>query len=304
MREATNQAGVFITQVGQSVGKCADWQYVFNSNWPSLAVAFEKTISVPYSNESTPGSIVIPHNLGFYPFTQAWMTVNGKLIYTFYGAPTNIGAGASYSAQTFSVSKNNIYPAWFFEADTNSSPQVDPFGNRTDFSQTAVIHVKCYNLDLTKVANYTAPTPATVKTPYDSSVGIKIVKQGRNIRSTDLRDFILHSRAQSPAVLSVQTQAQGIPDPNVAGNTLIAYTNPAGVVNWFFGWTYTNFGSIGSPDFRYVPIPVMPSNFAAGGSVSGTNTFQITVPNANGGGGTLVVLRDPLFAPNNVSVLW
>jgi hypothetical protein len=289
-----NNAGLFITQIGASVPTAADYQFVFNSNWPSLQVAYATTVTTPYTNNET--SLVIPHKLGFYPFTIAWLSINNKLLYSFFGAPANYTGGGSYSNTSYGVDKTNVYPKWQWNEDTNS---LDPFGNKLDGSLTASVAIKCYNIDLTQDANYTAPKPAPAKFPYDPTAGIKVAKAGKDIRSTNLNDFILHSRAQSPALLSVQTQDTGVADPNISGNTLIEYVNPANYIAWFFGFQRVT--TTGQD--RYVATPIQPGGVDVTGSrVSGLNTFVLTVPSSPGG--TMVVLRDPLFAAANVEVTY
>lgn len=294
----SNNAGLFISQIGASVPTAADHQFVFNSNWPSLQIAYQATVNVPYTNSNN--STVIPHNLGFYPFTLAWLSINGLLIYSFFTVAGNFTGGGSFSNTTFEVDKTNVYPKWQFADEELSG--LDPFGNQgnlIDGSLIAQVTIICYNLDLTQVATYPTPTPAVVKTPYDPTAGIKVVKEGKNIASTDLRDFILHSRAQSPALLSVLTQAQGITDPNITGNILIQYTNPAGYTSWFFGFQLVNING----NLRYAAIPIQASGYStSGANVLGQNTFQLSVPSTPGG--TMVVLRDPLFAPNNVQATY
>lgn len=57
-----------ICQPGFDVRTCPDWAYLFNSDWPSLAIAFEKTLT------STGAGQPVAHNLGFPPLAFAWLT--------------------------------------------------------------------------------------------------------------------------------------------------------------------------------------------------------------------------------------
>ena len=55
-------AGIIITQPGVDVKTAADYQMLFNSNWPSLQIAFEAVISL---NANASGQVA--HNLNFFP---------------------------------------------------------------------------------------------------------------------------------------------------------------------------------------------------------------------------------------------
>lgn len=313
---------VKISNPGFNAQTCADYQLAFNSSWPSLAIAFETTITFPYTgqnpnidNNALP--LPIPHNLGFPPFTQAWLTINGQYVYGFslssellqsvvvYVNPD--GFPIIYTSAVY-VDETNVYPIFGFALDENSGETLDCFGNKIDGSLIATLNIKCYNLDLTKQQDFTFVQPANVKQPYDPQYVFKIAKNGKSADSPDLRNFIVHSQAQSPAILSVETEASGVADPNIPGNTLISYTNPAGYSAWFFGWYYTR---MPNGNFAYGSVPIQPSGYnQLGASITDQNVFQLSVPGPGGTfldiapRGTLVVLRDPVFAPDNIFVTY
>lgn len=250
-------AGIIITQPGVDVKTAADYQMIFNSNWPSLQIAFEGIITVAgYSSGQ------IAHGLGFFPLTMAWFLVN------------NVSVGRFYGVTTFDI--NNVYI------------------NNSSNAGSVTVSIKCYNIDISKNVDYTLPLPPTYKAPYDSTYGIKVVKNGKNITSTDLRDFILHSRAQSPAVLSVVTETKGI----ITGNYVtIQYTNPATYTPWVLGFI-TPFGNKN-----------LYQCYAPGGNQAAPAFFQIGTKsviwtNGTGGAGTIVVLRDPLVISTKVQVIY
>lgn len=258
-----SEAGIIITQPGVDVSTAADYQMLFNSNWPSLQIAFEKVITVTAGNVSPP----IPHGLTFTPLTMTWFLVNGISVGRFYGVTT--------------FDSTNVY--------------IDNSLNTSD----VVASIKCYNLDITVNADYTNPLPPTFKLPYDPDYGIKIAKNGKNITSTDLRDFILHSRAQSPAVLHVGTVNQVYAtDPNFTG-TNIQYTNPAGYVPWVLG-----FASLTSNTSIYQAYP--PGNNQSFPAFVQIGATSYILPSSLGSGtftnGSLVVLRDPLLIPNTLRI--
>lgn len=260
---ATNSAGIRVTQIGVSDIYAADYQYVFNSDWPSLAIAFEANLSV------SAGSIgEVAHGLKFYPLTMAWFMVNGVSVGRFYGDTL--------------FDKENVY--------------IDNTLNSSD----VVASIKCYNLDISVPVDYTLPKFPLVSRPYDPTTGIKVTKHGKAMSSTDLRDYILHSRAQSPAVLSINTVNRIYPGSEFAGEH-IEYTNPANYTPWVLG-----FAMKGSDPTKYKAFP-------PGGNQSFPAFVQIgatsyILPANTGTGdltdGSLVVLRDPLIAPNTKEVIY
>lgn len=266
------QAGIIITQPGVDVKTAADYQMIFNSNWPSLQIAFESVTTIAGSTFNVP----ITHNLGFFAFTQVWNVTGG----------TN--NGRITTGITFDKNKVII----------------------NNYGSTSITYsIKCYNLDITSNKSYILPLAPTFKTPYDASFGIKVVKNGKNITSSDLRDFILHSRAQSPAILNVITTPTTT-TVNTTGSQFttyqIAFSNPAGYIPWAFG-----FASNDSVTFQIVspgPAQALPSfYFSYPAIVNGVQSNQVVLTSSNNGTGTtgiisLVVLRDPLILSKAVSV--
>lgn len=261
---ATNSAGIKITQAGISVPYAADYQYVFNSDWPSLAIAFDENIFVGAGSKGQ-----IAHNLGFYPLTMAWFSVGG------------ISVGRYYGITKFD--KNNVY--------------IDNSANSSDVT----VNVKCYNLDITIEKDYALPQFPTFKTPYDPSTGIKVSKYNKSINSTDLRDFILHSRAQSPAVLSVNSINKPYPNDPVFQGTHIQYTNPAGYTPWVLGYAaltsdtsiYQLYAPGGNQSFPAF-IQIGATSYILPASIYPTGLTP----------GSLVVLRDPLVVSNTKEVTY
>lgn len=260
LQVATN-AGIRITQPGVSVPYAADYQYVFNSDWPSLAIAFEAVVTIPGTTYNFP----VLHGLGFFPFIQVWNTTG------------DINNGRVTNGIFFD--KQNVY-----------------INNTT--ASTITYSIKCYNLDITNAKSYVLPQYPIVKTPYDSTTGIKVSKYGESIGSTDLRDFILHSRAQSPAVLAVITKS-------TTSNDVISYTNPAGYIPWAFA-----FASTDGVTYQIVrpgasqSLPAFTFSYPAGPT---KGTVQLAFGNSfpgTTGQGSLVMLRDPLVVSTTKQVTY
>jgi hypothetical protein len=284
---ASNSAGIRVTQIGVSEPYAADYQFVFNSDWPSLAIAYEVVIDVPYTDGFSI-SAQVTHGLGFYPLVMGWSFLNGVSIGRSFVASGNL-SGPQNDVQ-ISFDKQNIY-----------------FVNKGIYNAlTYTMSIKCYNVDISQGVDYTLPQFPTVKTPYDPTTGIKVSKNGKSIASNDLRDFILHSRAQSPAILSIVTQVTTRP----SGTKYIGYNNPAGYVPWVLGF-------VGGPGQDSTYSPIAPGAQQSGYLFGLQSAAQATAngetqallqgsflfrPNATFG--SLVVLRDPLVLPNTLRVTY
>lgn len=278
---ATNSAGIRITQAGVSAQFAADYQYVFNSDWPSLAIAFETVQSVgPY------GSVTVPHGLGFYPLTMGWTMLNGVSIGRTFGVSGNLNSNQNVVSLAFD--KDNIYLS------------------SADGSVTYDIVIRCYNIDISKNVDYTLPHFPTVPNTYDPSTGIKVSKNGKSIVSKDLRDFVLHSRAQSPAVLSIVTDVTL--DNN--GQKTIGYNNPAGYMPWVLAFT----SGPGQDDYYYPLAPGSQQNgyefsikslqTAKSEGIPQNAIYASLLSNPNNTFGSLVVLRDPLVVAKTKRVVY
>jgi len=251
MTTVKNEYAIRISQPGLDVTNCADYEYIFNSDWPSLQIAFEKVTSI-----ASGSSVTEPHGLDFPPLTMVWKLVNG------------VSVGRVFSTVTFDAT--NVYIADTVDA-------------------TVTYSIKCYNIDISVASNYELIQPQGRRYHYDPDYGIKVSKDGADLTSNDLRDFILHSRCQSPAILTV------IP---TTGED-IAYTNPAGYAPWVLGFI----SPIGNDSVYQC--------YAPGGNQAAPAFFQLgdtavlwVVFGSSTCVGSIIVLRDPLVIPEQVEVTY
>lgn len=262
-----SSGGIFITQVGASVPTAADYQFVFNSDWPSLQIAFDTTITLGPGATST-----VLHPLNFFPLTFVYLTTGGQFV-----GRSDIGN----SDVSCLIGKKGLYL-------TNTSVSV-----------TYTANIKCYNIDLQKAVDYKLPKFPAANQPYDPTVGIKVAKYGKVINSLDLRDFILHSRAQSPAILSVVTEKSAVASPLGAPYQRISYTNPANYVPWITGYLCDNFSTHEPLIYFAAGWGVQSPGLTINGITTTLDFNPTFAPNA-----TLVILRDPLVVPNSVQVTY
>lgn len=253
MANAAPAPAIRVCQPGWDVRNCPDWAYLFNSDWPSLAIAFETTIPNPGAGTT------INHNLGYPPLVMVWNNVSGTLSY-------------GRQAAGFTVTPTTVVVS--------------------GVSQATTLTVVCFNVDISKEQLYPLPQSAQQKLPYNQQFGMKVVKPNGNrlIYSNNLNDFVIHTRAQSPAVLAVATQRGQFFTNSNPGSTLTGPWLVFPLKTSYIPWAYTATSS-GSNTYTFTTV----------------NSLQVInnqlVYSMNGSTiGSLIVLRDPLFYPNTVKV--
>lgn len=197
------ETGVKIALPGYDARTAPDYNLSFSSNWPmeQITQTISHTVtSADISNtdpafSSPTATITLTHNMGYYAFADVWIYKNDS---NFGG----VVAERLNSRQLYSIyfGKNTI------KLVTATSILV--IGDQYtvyDMAVGDIISVKVYSFDFTQAFSYAAILPPVGKAPYDPHIGIKIVRPGRNIDSTDLRDFIIHSKGSAPQILTVQT---------------------------------------------------------------------------------------------------
>lgn len=258
--------GIKVSQSGYNAFTAPDYALAFSSSWPQLPIAAEfiQTIA-PFNGGGAPytyNPITFTHKLGYPAFARVWISGTGT------GLSTGHVAGDVYNLKT---STNSV---------TYSSP-----ASTNNLSDRITVFIRVYALNITQAVSYAYKQPPVISTPYDPNYGIKIVKEGKDIASKDMRDFILHSRCQSPQVDSVLIGTSG---------QTISYTNTTGYTNWVFGFGSFNSGTSFVPartDATQSPPQLTISN----------NVYSI---GASGMIPIIVVLRDPLFVANQVEVTY
>jgi hypothetical protein len=166
-----------------------------------------------------------------------------------------------------------------------ASMKFPDFDNTFAYAPTGTF-VACFDIDITKDVDYPYTALAGPSYPYDPNYGIKMTIEGRNIDSTDLRDFLLHSRAQSPLVLAVKTEASVDPgNAAIAGVPTIQYTNKLGYQTWVFGYVYSTTLT------RYINAPLYAQAYPRLFS-DGITSYLSYFDNK----ASIIVLRDPMFS--------
>lgn len=270
----TTDVGLKISKPTYNAYQTASENLLFSSSWPSLQIAFEITITTAeqlasYASTNTEGQYAIPHNLGYSPFSFYWQP----------------------SEDASSVTNGSIRSIANVD-DTYAYINVSSVA--TGFTLGVPINIKCFALDLSKDVDYSVPVGNAIRLPYDPNFGIKVAKTNQSPSSKDLRNFVIHSRCQSPLVLAVKTQSTS---PTSNGTT-VQYTNKLGYPTWNYGFIKTSASA-----FHYAPYfsQLYPQTFTDG--IITDITYQTGAP-FHSIGATLVILRDPFFAPTVTGVTY
>lgn len=256
---------VKLAQPGYDVHTAGDENLIYSSQWPVLKIYKSDKASVDAAQTST----ITTHDLGyppvFWPFSNAAITQWS-------------GGGAI---------KNDRRAEFFGPFGPGSSIKINndklvyvPGGFNTG---TLQLFYYIFALDLS--VEYIAPITGVgaLSEGRSGTRVFKIAKDGKDVSSNDLSDFVVHSRARSPLVHSV----------NPSKSVVKTFT-----VNHKLGYNPKFFGYVKGSDGYYTLIPT-----GTGGSSNFTSNEQTIVFNDTGGKEiTIVVLKDPFIVDYSVQV--
>lgn len=247
---------VKVAQPGYDVKTTGDENLVYSSEWPLLPIYQQGPVTVKDVSKS---QILMIHDLTFNP------------LYWFFSNATITGW------EGLGPSKNERRAEFFgpisggsIGINTNQLLYTPPVGG-----VSGSLNLYCYIFALDLAVQYNAPiiNIGDIRGASDPSFVFKLAKEGRDINSHNLDDFIIHSRARSPLVHSVN------PSVGVVKNLVINHN--LGYLPMFFGYIKSN--------GYYVQIPT-----GQGGSSSFlSDENNITFNDTGGKEISIVVLKDP-----------
>jgi len=262
----TQDYGTKIAKAGYDALTAPEQELLFNSSWPSLQIV--KVVDLSDYDVSGATLNPIEHGLTFPPFA----VLMGEF-------DTYYGSNSTY---------NGFYPVPVDETHV--------YANNTSSSVTpSLTRLVIYNLDITRDIEYPYKERSGSTVSYDTDYGIKAVKETEDITSSDMRDYLLHSRCQSPLVMAVKTQDTINPANISSGQKLIQYTSPLNFISFAFGFVRWTESAFYSNLYTYAPYqgqayPVMSSNGFKN---------QLTLIDEDTTAGSIVVLRSPMFSETN-----
>lgn len=226
-------------------------------------------------------------------FSSQWPTVQVAKV---FNDPQNVGGEVSEIPQYSRKFKHGLgYPPFAMGLSKNAGVNSHDLMVGLDVDDTYVYiphiyplrgELDCavvYAVDITKEYNYDN---------YESQIGD--VVEDNYSKGIDLRDFLLHSRAVGPMVLTQVTKDFTISD------TRLSYTSPLNYPTFSFGWVRRSDPASGRVGiWQYAPLmgqawPVAPSNGYT------TSVFSTTIDGVLAADkGALLVLRNPAIITNN-----
>jgi len=257
--------GAKVSKPTYSVNDAKDYNLSFSSSWPLLKIAHQGRFTINNRNTS---EVVVTHNLGYAP---------AFLIFDCPSANTS-----RYRSYGF------IAGGQFATSTTNLK-----FFSDGSFSGSRDIYYYVFRLPLT--TNFEAPiiNTATEDTFEDNGdYGIKVTKEGKDITSTDFRDYVIHSGSRMPLIHAVKTGL--CTETGFIFPKMFSYTHNLGYVPAAFA--FVNYGSNGAPfyDTNYwYPVGGVggPSDIAL---VSQANTIRLEDDhNPSTVTASFLVLKDP-----------
>lgn len=228
-------------------------------------------------------------------FSSQWPTVQVAKV---FNDPQNVGGEVSEMPQYSRKFKHGLgYPPFAMGLSKNAGVSsydlmvgldvddtyvyVPPIYPRRGELECAVV----YAIDITRNFSYDN---------YISEVGD--VVEDDSSKGIDLRDFLLHSRAVGPMVLTQVTKDFTTSDMN------LSYTSPLNYPTFSFGWVRRSDPASGRVGiWQYAPLmgqawPVAPSNGYT------TNVFSTTIGGVlSADKGSLLVLRNPAIITDNTT---
>ena len=255
---------VKLAQPGFDVKTAGDENLIYSSLWSLLKIYKQGTVTVPNTSQMT----LATHDLGYPP------------MYWFF---TNNNINAYEGSIAFSTQRRSE----FFGPGGDG---IKIYDNRLVFAQGAgndtgalKLYYYIFAIDLTKQYNAPITNVGDVHGDIDQQHVFKVAKPGKSVHSKNLDDFVIHSRARSPLLHSV----------NPSGATVKSFTvtHGLGYLPIFFGYTK-------QADGAYKLIAT---------GQGGDSSFQSSETNikfADSGGKevTIVILKDPFNVDYSVSV--
>lgn len=255
-----------LAQSGYDVKSAGDENLIYSSKWPLLKIYLQNTFIIPDVRSNI---TLTTHDLGYPP------------VYWFF-ANTNI-----VSWDNLTISKD--IRSEFFGPIGDGSLAIDAnklFYTANSFpfaSGTAQLYYYIFALDLSK--QYTAPiiNVGDVRGGNDQSFVFKLAKPGKDISSINLQDFVIHSRARSPLIHSV--------NPSLGVVKTLTISHNLGYLPMFFGYVKNSNGSY-----------TMIATGQGGSSSFQSSETNIVFSDTGGKELTIVILKDPFLLENTIPV--
>lgn len=256
------------TPPGVDVNTAIDYLQLFNSSWPLIKIEHTGTATINLNSSSQD---IYTHNLGYPPLYFLTGLMGGSLPGVF-----NSGAGLNgIGVNSTKLFYSGAYPA----------------GGTYSFR-----YYVC-RVDLTKTIKYDDLSGDTSSGSIDNDYGIKVTVSGKDISSTDLRDYSVHSDSRS---IMVGAQASGATSPTGTGYFTYRYVHGQSYTPTALGFARLGPNSVSLDANSYYLLPPA-IGVSAGFYDVNESSAGVTIDGYYISSGTpdasIVVLKDPFDKP-------
>lgn len=238
---------VKLAQPGYDVKTAGDENLIYNSNWPVLKIYKQGTFTVSGSGTPiTAGSNkikVTDHDLGYIP--MFWIIINDNIGSYSHATPFIPDGNPVVAEDRAEFNGPTSYQVGFI------NPVMTLDGLYIEFITTVVptpppIKITYYIFTLDIRENYIAPIIKTGRLvgPRGSNTVFKIAKEGKDVSSHRLEDYVVHSRARSPLIHQV-FHGNIQPDPSFVGGYGVEVFHNLGYSPVIFAYAKTDGISLG-----------------------------------------------------------
>lgn len=277
---------VKLAQPGIDVKTASDENLIYNSNWPLLKIY--KTGTFITTDDTTTYQVLTEHNLGYIP---AFCVFTNNSIQDWWN-PTGIPQRRS---EYFGFQP--LQPLMTSSSLTSGLTDVI-------FHGTERYKYYIWALDITKP--YLAPTIKVGQqaTGHGSRTVFKLAKEGKDMSSSNLEDYIIHSDARSPLVHAVFPGVTDT-DPTLTSGYGVTFYHNLGYVPMFFIYQ-SIFNTDGSSPELFINPPmsyfqIFPGQGGSSGVRVDENKLQFFSA-TRGQNISFLVLKDPFNINYSVRV--
>lgn len=266
---------VKLAQPGIDVKTAGDENLVYNSNWPLLKIYKQGSFTTNSGNGLN--QLVVNHGLGYPP--AFWFFANTDIRnWNFAFGPQSLDNRAEFNG-----------PLEDFPTINDQILYYGPSGFINDYG-IQKFHYYIFALDLSKP--YTAPKIRSggVIGPRNKRTIFKISKPNKDVSSSRLEDYVVHSNARSPLIHAVVPYTVSKGSEYVSGEGFTYYHN-LGYAPMFFVYGRANptfFSGAGVNDYYM---------FFTDGTISGFSVDETKIVYDSlgelGNHFSLLVLKDP-----------
>lgn len=249
---------------GYDIGTAADYQLTFTSEWPTLKILHTATFSITAGQVTT--QVIYTHGLSYTPLVMVI-------------ADHSYAAGSAFPSSGQGI----MVDPFLYINGTALKYYADGFTPTSAFSGRYFIFAQSVS-DTVAATNFL--TTAATAVSANNNFKVVVAKAGKDIDSTDPRDFTIHTDYKSPNV-HMAGQAT-IPDDG-GGTGTATITHSLGYSPIYLTML-KNTGSYEAGDYW------LPFSSSTNGAVVSSNNSQLSIFDVAGNIYYYLIMKDPFSA--------